>query len=99
MNNGNGGFEISIPAAAGTEQDVDGSGNVANNTFQTSGTVATWLSLQYTAATNSFVAGTALDVGGSPGVWSYSPPVTNVPADADGWYVGLAYSQHSDMTT
>jgi hypothetical protein len=98
MNNGNGGFETAIPAAAGTEQDVDGSNNIANNTFQMSGTVATWLSLQYTAATNTFIAGTALDVGGAPGVWSFSPPVTNVPADGDGWYVGLAYSMHSDMT-
>jgi hypothetical protein len=97
MNNGQGGFETAIPAAAGTEQDVAG-GNIANNTFQTSGTIATWLSLQYTAATNSFIAGTALDVGGAPGVWSFSPPVTNVPADGDGWYVGLAYSVHNDMT-
>ena len=48
-------------------------------------------------ATNEFVAGTAADVGGAPGVWSFSAPVSNVPADGDGWYVGLAYSVHNDM--
>lgn len=98
QNDGEGGFENPIIAAAGTEQTVDGDGNIANNTFQTAGTVATWLSLQYDADSNAFTAGTAADVGGSPGVWSYSDAVTSVPADGDGWYVGLGYSMHENMT-
>ncbi len=96
QNDGEGGFENPIIAAEGTEQDV-ADGNIANNTFKTAGTVATWLSLEYTAASNEFVAGSALDVGGSPGVWSFSDAVNNVPADDDGWYIGLAYSQHNDQ--
>lgn len=97
QNDGEGGFENPIIATAGTEQVVDGDGNVANDVFRESGPNATWLSLSYTAATNEFVAGSALDVNGSPGVWSFSAPVSNVPADGDGWYVGLAYSAHSDL--
>ena len=49
-------------------EDVDGDGNIANNTFQTTGTVPTWLSLSYTADTNTFVAGTALGVGAATAV-------------------------------
>jgi PEP-CTERM motif len=97
QNDGNGGFETAILASPGTQQDVNANNEIANNTFQSTGTVPTWLSLSYTAATNEFVAGTALDIGGAPGIWSYSPPVSNVPADGDGWYVGLAYSAHPDL--
>lgn len=95
QNDGQGGFENGIIAAAGSEQDLLGA-EVANNTFTADGTVATWLSLTYTKATNSFVAGTAKDLDGTPGVWSYSSAVDNVPSDGD-WYVGLAYSMHNDQ--
>ena len=97
QDDGNGGFEIDIPAAEGTEQVVDFNNNIANNVFTESGTNATWLQLSYDVETNTFVAGTALDVNGAPGVWSFSPPVDNVPNDGDGWYVGLAYSVHNDL--
>jgi hypothetical protein len=53
--------------------------------------------LSYDSAANSFVSGYAIDVGGEASVWNYSDPVTNVPADGDGWYVGLGYSAHSDL--
>jgi hypothetical protein len=98
-NDGNGGFENPIIGAAGTEQVLDGDGNVANDIFRSEGTNATWLRLSYTAASNEFVASSAADVGGAPGVWSSSAAVSTVPADGDGWYVGLAYSVHSDMAT
>ena len=97
QNDGNGGFENPVIGAAGTTQRLDGDGNVANDFLRADGAVATWLSLSYNSATNAFVAGSAADVGGAPGVWSYSDPVDSVPADGDGWYVGLAYSVHGDF--
>ena len=97
QNDGNGGFENPVIGTAGTEQTLDGDGNVANNVFASAGANATWLRLSYDAGDNSFIAGSALDVNGSAGVWSFSDPVSTVPADGDGWYVGLAYSVHDDM--
>ena len=85
------GFEDPILDASGAE--------VPNDVFRTDGGVNTsWLSLSYTAADNSFVAGFAPDVDGAPGEWSYSNPRTDVEASGEGWYVGLAYSQHNDIT-
>lgn len=86
---GDGGFENPILDADGNE--------LPNNTFAPEGTNMTWLSLMYDADTNGFTAGLAADVDGAPGDWSYSAPVTNVRADGDGWYVGLAYSAHDDL--
>ena len=84
------GFESPILDASGAE--------VPNDVFRLDGGVNTsWLSLSYTAADNSFVAGIAPDVDGAPGEWSYSDPRTDVEASGDGWYVGLAYSAHSDL--
>ncbi|MCA9217676.1 MAG: PEP-CTERM sorting domain-containing protein [Planctomycetales bacterium] len=90
QNDGEGGFENPVKDASGAE--------VPNDALRADGVVKTWLRLNYTAADNSFVAGHALDVNGAPGEWSYSDPTTAVPADGDGWYVGLAYSMHSDIT-
>ncbi len=85
-----GGYENPILDAAGAE--------VPNDVFRTDGGVnKTWLSLSYTKADNSFIAGIAPDVNGAPGDWSYSEPKTDVEATGDGWYVGLAYSAHSDL--
>lgn len=86
---GEGGFELPVLDAAGAE--------VPNTVFAEGGTNVSWLSLDYDAASNSFVAGFAPDEGGAPGVWSFSEPVTDVPASEDGWYVGLAYSAHGDL--
>ena len=98
-NDGNGGFENPIIGTDGTEQVLDGDGNVANDTFRTEGVNMTWLSLEYKAGSNEFIAGSAEDIDGAPGVWSYSDPSTAVAAPDDGgWYVGLAYSVHNDMT-
>ncbi len=96
QNDGNGGFENGIPAHPSTRQDVDGDGNIANNTFQSAGTVSTWLALYYEPGTG-FRAGTALDVNGAPGAWSFSDPVGDIPTTRDGWYLGLGYSAHSDL--
>lgn len=96
QNDGDGGFENPIIGAAGTEQVLDGDGNVANDIFRTDGPNATWLRLSYTKASNEFVASSAADVGGAPGVWSHSAPMSGVPSDGD-WYVGLAYSVHNDF--
>ena len=96
---GNGGFENPIIGTAGTEQVLDGDGNVANDVFRTAGVNRTWLSLEYRADSNEFIAGSALDIDGAPGIWSYSDPINSVAAPDDGgWYVGLAYSVHNDMT-
>jgi len=73
----------------------------SNDIFRTDGGVnATWLSISYDAPTNAFIAGFAPDVAGAPGVWTFSAARTNVPDSnpADGWYVGLAYSAHADMS-
>ena len=89
---GNGGFERPILDAEGNE--------IANNVFPNPAgtpTNVSWLSLDYDAASNTFVSGYALDEGGAPGAWSFSEPVTDVPADGDGWYVGLAYSAHNSL--
>lgn len=84
------GFEDPILDASGAE--------VPNDVFRTDGGVNTsWLSLSYTAADNSFVAGIAPDVDGAPGEWSYSNPRTDIETSGEGWYVGLAYSVHSDF--
>lgn len=99
QNDGNGGFETGIPAV-NSGLAADGDGNVANNFFLADGSnSAVWLNLSYTAATNEFVSGVANDVNGAPGAWDFSPPVSNVPADGDGWYVGIGYSVHNDMAT
>lgn len=85
-----GGFENSILDASGAE--------VPNDVFRLDGGVNTsWLSLTYTADDNAFVAGIAPDVDGAPGVWSFSAPKTDIEGTGDGWYVGLAYSAHSDI--
>jgi hypothetical protein len=73
----------------------------SNNTFRSDGGVnMTWLRLDYNAATNAFIAGVAPDVGGNPGAWMLSAPRLNVPDSnpADGWWVGIAYSAHEDMS-
>lgn len=72
-----------------------------NNTFNADGSVTlTWLRLDYDAGTNEFVAGIAPDVAGAPGAWSLSPADAGVfdSDPTDGWYVGMAYSAHNDMT-
>ena len=75
-----------------------GGADVPNDVFRTDGGVnVSWLSLSYTEADNAFVAGFAPDVGGAPGEWSFSDPRTNVEASGNGWYVGLAFSAHSDL--
>jgi hypothetical protein len=95
------GRQLQGVTGAGTMfEDTIGAAN-SNNVFRTDGGVnTTWLRLDYTAATNTFVAGFAPDVGGNPGAWTLSAPRTNVPDSnpADGWWVGLAYSAHEDMS-
>ena len=82
----------------GFEDSVNDPAEVANDVFRTDGDVnSAWLKLDYTAATNEFVAGYAADVDGAPGDWSYSGARSNVESDGNGWYVGLFYSAHSDM--
>lgn len=70
-------------------------------TFNTDGSVTlSWLRLDYDADTQTFRGGIADDIAGSAGEWDFSPLATGVAdADpADGWYVGMAYSAHGDMT-
>ena len=92
---GQGGFERPILAADATE--------VPNNLFPEAlagGTNTSWLRLDYTEETNTFVAGIAPDVNSAPGVWSFSEPATDIPRPSrrgPGWIVGLAYSAHSDL--
>jgi len=86
---GTGGFERPVLDADGAE--------VPNNVFAESGTNVSWLSLSYDVSENTFVAGFAADEGGSPGVWNFSAPVTDVPNDGDGFYLGLGYSAHSNL--
>ena len=82
----------------GFEDSVNNPAEVTNDVFRTDGDVnASWLRLDYTAATNEFVAGFASDVDGAPGDWSYSGARSNVESDGNGWYVGLFYSSHDDM--
>lgn len=91
QNDGNGGFEDPIQDAGGAD--------IPNNVFPEGGIVnATWLSISWDSATNGFIAGHAPDVAGAPGVWSFSAARTDIPADADGWYVGLGYSAHGDLS-
>ena len=86
-----GGYENPILDAAGAE--------VPNDVFRTDGGVnASWLRLDYTAADNAFVSGIAPDVDGMPGEWSFSAAKTDVEATGDGWYLGIAYSVHDDMS-
>ena len=91
-NDGQGGFEIAIQDAGGVD--------IPNDVFNTDGSVnLTWLRLDYDDATGLFTAGSAPDVAGAPGTWSYSG--TNGVADTDagdGWLVGMAYSAHGDMS-
>ena len=90
-NDGEGGFETTIVDVATGVDSV-------NNVFPEGEAVnATWLSLDYNAASNEFVAGFAPDVGGAPGDWSFSPATSAVPSDGDGWYVGIGYSAHNSM--
>ena len=86
---GTGGFERPVLDADGAE--------VPNNVFAEGGTNSAWLSLDYDVDSNTFVAGYAPDEGGSPGVWSFSEPVTDVPNDGSGFHVGLGYSVHGDF--
>lgn len=86
------GFEIGIPADPAYTGAVNGAGEVANVLE------SRWLSLEYDAATNQFIAGVARDINGSPGVWSYSAPKDDVPINADGGhYIGLGYSAHENL--
>ena len=75
--------------------------DVANDLFKADGSVTeTWFQLRYDATTSGFSSGSAPDVAGAPGAWSWSAERTDV-ADtdaADGWYVGLAYSSHGDLS-
>jgi hypothetical protein len=90
-NDGNGGFEIPVNNA---------DGEIANDVFLADGGVnVSWLRLDYNASTNEFTSGFAADVDGAAGAWAFSDAKSDV-ADtnpADGWYVGMAYSAHSDM--
>lgn len=77
-------------------------GEVANNVFPETTDVPApanqvWLRLDYEVASNSFVSGIAADINDAPGVWNFSDPVTDVPNDGDGWYIGIGYSTHSDF--
>ena len=86
------GFEDGIPADAAYTGAIDGDGNVANVLEQR------WLSLEYNAATNQYIAGVARDINGTPGVWNYSAPRDDVNINADGGhYIGLGYSAHDDL--
>ena len=91
-NDGQGGYEDPIQS---------GGVDVANDLFKADGSVTeTWFQLRYDATTSGFSSGSAPDVAGAPGAWSWSAERTGV-ADtdaADGWYVGLAYSSHSDLS-
>lgn len=84
------GFEIGIQADAAYTGAVNAAGEVANVLE------SRWLSLEYNAATNGFTAGVARDIGGSPGVWSYSDVKTDI-AIGDAHYIGLGYSAHGDI--
>lgn len=101
---------VSIRLAGRVPQGATGGGTMyednigaaaSNNIFRTDGGVnRTWLSISYDAPTNAFIAGFAPDVGGIAGEWTFSAARTNVQDSnpADGWYVGLAYSAHADMS-
>jgi hypothetical protein len=95
------GRQVQGATGAGTMyEDTIGSAD-SNNIFRTDGGVnATWLRISYDAPTNGFTAGFAPDVGGVPGAWTMGGTRTNVPDSnaADGWFVGLAYSAHADMS-
>ena len=103
-----GGFERPIflddasPLEAHADPGDPGVPEVANNFFpETTDSPAAanqvWLRLDYEAATNTFMSGVADDAGGAPGVWNWAAPVSDVPNDGDGWYIGLGYSTHSDF--
>lgn len=103
-NDGQGGFERPILADddyEGPVFDNAGTFEVANDVFPNTadgvGVRVSWLSLEYNAADNSFVAGYAEDEGGSAGVWNFSAPATDIPNNGDGFYVGLGYSAHNGM--
>ena len=86
------GFEDNILAAAGYTGAVDAGGNVANVLE------SRWLSLEYNAATNEFIAGVARDINGAPGIWSFSDPRDNIAINDDGGhFLGLGYSAHNDL--
>jgi hypothetical protein len=78
-------------------------GEVANDFFRETVDIpaptspAVWLRLDYTSASNIFMVGVAEDVNGAPDVWNWADPVSDVPADGDGWYVGIGYSAHGDF--
>jgi len=92
LSGGDAGFEIGIAAAAGYTGAVDGDGNVANVLE------SRWLSLEYNASTNEFVAGVARDINGVAGVWSYSAAKNDIAInDGGGHYIGLGYSAHDDL--
>lgn len=101
QNDGEGGFENPVFASEGYTGPTQGDpAEVLNDVFPNpigTPTRASWLSLEYDAATNTFVSGYALDEGGAPGLWNFSAPVNTVPKDDDGWYIGLAYSAHNSM--
>jgi hypothetical protein len=91
LNDGNGGFEIPVNNA---------DGEIANDVFLADGGVnVSWLRLDYNASTNAFTSGFAADVDGAAGAWAFSDAKSDVidTNSADGWYVGMAYSAHSDM--
>ena len=91
FNDGNGGFEDAVGN--------DG-GDISNNVFLTDGGVnVSWLRLDYNDVTNEFTSGFAPDVDGVAGAWAFSGARSDVEDtnSADGWYVGMAYSSHSDM--
>jgi hypothetical protein len=91
-NDGQGGYEDPIQS---------GGVDVANDLFKADGSVTeTWFQLRYDATTSGFSSGSAPDVAGAPGAWSWSAERTGIADSdaADGWYVGLAYSSHGDLS-
>lgn len=87
-NDGVNGFEDPVLDADGVE--------VPMNVFPTATAPAanmSWLSLSYTSADNGFVTGYSED----GATWSYSNKRTDIFTDGNGWYIGLAYSAHSDL--
>ncbi len=91
LTGGGGGYEDPIKDGGGVD--------VLNDIFNSDGSVdLTWLRLDYDAVAGSFSAGSAPDVAGAPGTWSFSDPRVLPDSDpGDGWFVGLAYSAHGDL--
>jgi len=92
QNDGQGGFEDAVS---------NGDGEIVNDVFRADGGVnISWLSLDFNASTNEFTSGFASDVEGVAGAWSYSAPRSGVADSdpADGWFVGMAYSAHDNLS-